>query len=121
MPIRKMPRKLLLSLFIASAASCAQPAAQDSCPAPAQLDCPADALTFDSGIAELLHSRCSPCHMPGGVEQSRLLSDYAHVSGERMSIASQLVPCSMPPSGSSPLSSSERQQILDWLACGGPE
>ena len=123
MLIPKLPRKLLLSLLAAApmAVACSQPAAHEACPAPPQMGCPADALSFDTGIGELLHSRCYPCHSADGVERTRQLTDYAHVSGERMSIASQLVTCSMPPAGSPPLSSSERQQILDWFACGGPE
>ncbi len=121
MPIPKIAGKPLLSLLAAVASACGQPAANEACPAPPQLGCPADALTFDTGIGQLLHTRCYPCHSPGGVESSRPLTDYEHVSGERMSIASQLVTCSMPPSGSPQLSSSERQQILDWFACGGPQ
>ena len=61
-----------------------------------------------------------PCHSEAGIERSRLLTDYAHVSGLRMSIGTQLVTCAMPPAGETPLSTEERQQILDWLSCGGP-
>ncbi|MEI9939527.1 MAG: hypothetical protein WDO69_20090 [Pseudomonadota bacterium] len=122
MPIPKIPRKLLLLLLAAVAtAACGHAADQEACPAPEQRDCPADALTFDSGIADLVHTRCYPCHAPGGEEQSRLLTDYVHVSRESMSIRSQLATCSMPPAGAPPLSSEERQQIFDWLACRTPE
>ena len=117
---RKMARELLTSLLVAVAA-CSQASTPDACPAPAQMGCPVDAPTFQTGIADLLHARCYPCHAPGGVEQARLLTDYAHVSGERMSIASQVVSCSMPPTGAPRLTGSERQQILDWFSCGGPE
>jgi uncharacterized membrane protein len=85
------------------------------------MGCPADALTFDTGIGDLLHERCYPCHSSDGVERSRQLTDYAHVKNERMSIASQLVSCSMPPAGSPQPTDSERQQILDWFACGSLE
>jgi hypothetical protein len=37
-----------------------------------------------------------------------------------MSIATQLVSCSMPPAGAPPLGADERQLILDWLTCGAP-
>ena len=119
----KTPQKLLLSLLatLAVASACAEPAAQEACPIPAQMSCPPGALTFETGIAEILHTRCFPCHAADGIERARSLTDYAHVSGERMSIASQLVTCSMPPAGEPPLSANERQQILDWFACGGPK
>jgi hypothetical protein len=38
-----------------------------------------------------------------------------------MSIATQLVTCSMPPEGNPQLTTAERNQILDWLTCGGPK
>ena len=84
------------------------------------MGCPDGALTYDTGIGALLDERCSPCHAAGGVEASRLLTDYIHAKGLQMSIGSQLVSCSMPPVGSPQLSSDERQQILDWLTCGTP-
>ena len=123
MPVAKKSTKLLLSLLSAgiAAVACGQPAEHEACPAPPPLGCPSNALTFDTGIGELLHSRCFPCHSADGVERSRQLTDYAHVSREPMSIASQLASCSMPPPGSPPLTSDERRQILDWLACGGLE
>ena len=79
-----------------------------------------DALTYDTGIGTLLSERCSPCHAAGGVEATRLLTDYGHASGQRMSIATQLVSCSMPPPDAPPLSTAERQQVLAWLTCGAP-
>ena len=101
------------------AAACGQ-SPSVACPADNQDQCVDTTLSYDNGIGALLDQRCSPCHFPGGVESTRLLSDYGHVSGERMSIAGQLVTCAMPPAGSPQLSSDERKQILDWLTCGAP-
>ena len=122
-PIAKTSKKLRLSLLAAgiAAAACGHPVEHDACPLPPEMGCPPEALTFDTGISELLHTRCFPCHSADGVEQSRQLTDYLHVSNERRSILTQLASCSMPPAGSPPLTSSERQQIFDWLACQGPE
>lgn len=123
MPISKTWKKRLLSLLTAgiAAAACGQPVEHDACPVPPQTGCPPGALTFDTGIGDLLHARCFPCHSADGVEQSRQLTDYLHVSNERRSIATQLASCAMPPAGSPQLTSSERQQIFDWLACKGPQ
>jgi uncharacterized membrane protein len=115
-----MPWKSTLFPFLAVlATACGQPASA-SCPPDNQDQCVDSTLSYDNGISALIGQRCSPCHFPGGVEATRLLSDYAHVSGERMSIAAQLVTCSMPPAGSPQLNTDERNQILDWLTCGGP-
>ncbi len=110
----------LLPLLSVLLTACGESAPSADCPDDQQLGCPASALTYDTGIGALLTERCSPCHAAGGVEATRLLTDYAHASGLRMSIGSQLVTCSMPPPGEPPLSLAERQQILDWLTCGGP-
>jgi cytochrome c5 len=117
-----LPRIWLLSLLGSLFAGCGQasPSEPSACPDDTQSGCPATALTYDTGIGALIGERCSPCHAPGGVEASRVLTDYAHASGLKMSIATQLVSCSMPPLGAPQLSSDERQQILDWLSCGGP-
>jgi uncharacterized membrane protein len=120
---QKFQRTPVLGLLSAMAviAACSGPPEQDACPVPPQRGCPTDALTFSTGIADLLHTRCFPCHSADGVEQSHQLTDYDHVKGERMGIASQVASCSMPPSGSPVLTSSERQQIIDWYTCGTPE
>ena len=54
--IRKISRKLLSLL---AAAACGQPAAPEASPVPSQMGCPAVALTYDTGVAELLQRGCS--------------------------------------------------------------
>jgi uncharacterized membrane protein len=117
------PRFLLFFPVLAASTAFGCGAANEpSCPADDQKACPASSsLSYDDGIGALLTQRCSPCHAAGGVEATVILTDYSHVSGERMSIASQLVTCSMPPAGNPPLSADERKEILDWLSCGGPK
>lgn len=117
-----MPKILLLSLLGCLAAACGPAASApiSDCPEDQQGDCPANALTYDTGIGALLTERCSPCHAAGGVEATRLLTDYDHAFGLRTSIGTQLASCSMPPAGAPSLTVSERQQILDWLTCRTP-
>jgi hypothetical protein len=117
-----MLKVFLLSLLACLAVACghAAPTAVSDCPEARQLGCPAGTLTYDTGIGDLLTARCSPCHAEGGIEGARRLTDYSHAFGSRMSIATQLVSCSMPPSGAPPLTHEERQQVLDWLTCGAP-
>jgi uncharacterized membrane protein len=119
------PRKMALNagrivLFALAASSCGQPA-EASCSVNAANECVDRSLSYDSGIGALLSERCSPCHAAGGVEANRLLTDYNHVAAARMSIASQLASCAMPPARAPSLSNSERDEILSWLSCGGPK
>ncbi len=115
---RPMPRSSkLFPLLAVFAIACGQSPAQ-SCPADNQDQCVDATLSYDNGIGALLTERCSPCHAAKGVEMTILLTDYGHVSGERTSIATQLVTCAMPPAGNPQLSTAERDQILDWLTCG---
>ncbi len=114
--------RLLLLLASLSSSGCGGGSSEKSaCPEDVQGACSPAALSYDSGIGALLTERCSPCHAAGGVEATRLLTDYKHVSGQLTGIGTQLVTCSMPPAGAPPLSIDERQQILDWLTCGGKE
>ncbi len=92
-----------------------------ACPMDEQGECVESTPGYGDGIGQLLTERCSPCHAAGGVERSRLLTDYEHVSAQRMSIANQLATCSMPPADSPALSAQERTRILAWLSCGGPK
>lgn len=117
----QMPRiPMLFPLLAVLAVACGQPASND-CPADNQDQCVDSTLSYANGIGDLLSQRCSPCHAAGGVEMTILLTDYGHVSGERTSIATQLVTCSMPPAGNPQLTTAERNQILDWLTCGAPK
>lgn len=117
----QMPRlSLLFPLLAVFTVACGQSASKD-CPADNQEQCVDSTLSYANGIGDLLSQRCSPCHAAGGVEMTILLTDYGHVSGERTSIATQLVTCSMPPAGNPQLTIDERNQILDWLTCGGPK
>lgn len=98
------------------------PKADKACPMDVAADClDAAALTYNADIGPIINARCTPCHAAGGVEDSILLTDYGHVTGERMTIEAQLLTCAMPPDGSPQLTSDERTQMLSWLTCGTPQ
>jgi hypothetical protein len=82
--------------------------------------CGGAAPSFSAEVAPLLHQACGPCHLAGGVESKRLLTDYAHVQPQRGAILSQLAACLMPPSDAPPLTVTERELLLQWLVCGAP-
>lgn len=117
-----MLRELLASLLVVLLMACGQsaPPAQ-SCPQMEQMGCPPASLTYDTGIGELLMTRCSPCHQAGpGSVGAVFLGSYSQTKSAGTGIGTQLLTCSMPPEGAPPLVSNERQQILDWLTCGAP-
>lgn len=99
------------------------PKAKD-CPSVPDLDqsaCSTQTLSYTADIAPIMNDRCMPCHAPGGEESTIPFTTYKQVFSERMSIASQLVGCDMPPDGSPQLTADERKQILDWLSCGAAQ
>jgi len=115
-------RKFLAVGALLAAGSCGPKA--KSCPVVPDLseaECGAQTLGYDSDIAAIINSRCTLCHAPGGEESTLPLTSYRQVFNERMSIASQLVGCDMPPDGAPPLAEAEREQILDWLSCGAAQ
>jgi cytochrome c5 len=117
-----MPKFSRLAPLASLALACghAAPPPRGDCPDVQQAGCPANALTYDTGIGDLLNERCASCHAAGGVEAARPLTDYGDAFGARTGIATQLLGCSMPPAGAPPLSNEERQLILDWLTCRAP-
>lgn len=58
--------------------------------------------------------------LPGGREQSRLLTDYASAFANRGPALNQIHACRMPPQGAPPLSAEGRKILLEWLVCGAP-
>ncbi|HTA88533.1 MAG TPA: hypothetical protein VK745_03125 [Polyangiaceae bacterium] len=116
-----MPKYSRFLWLAALALGCA-PKADKACPTDAPAEClDAAALSYNDNIGAIMNARCTPCHATGGVEASIILTDYGHVTGERMTIEAQLLTCAMPPDGSPQLTTDERTQILSWLSCGAPQ
>jgi uncharacterized membrane protein len=70
----------------------------------------------------IIQTRCSVCHVPGGAEPNRPYQTYAQIAvpDTRRAILTQVYACRMPPAGALPLTTDERQALLAWLVCGGP-
>ena len=84
-----------------------------------QATCPSNPPSYASQIAPIIQSRCVACHSPGGMAPSDFTS-YATVSDQQSSIRGRVGDCTMPPMGSPQPTSTERTQLLEWLACGAP-
>jgi hypothetical protein len=122
MPRARSSRILSLSLITALAAlSCASnPSDPNECSVNLPTSCPDASLSYASGVGDTLETTCAPCHAADGVESAVPLTSYSEVSKRLTSVAGQLETCTMPPLGSAPISASDRQAILDWIACGAP-
>jgi hypothetical protein len=71
-------------------------------------------------VAPILAAKCVVCHEPGG-QSLHYLQTYAEVSGLHGTVLNMVSSCRMPPSGATPLTASERADLLGWLVCGAPD
>ena len=84
--------------------------------------CPAQAPSWSNEVSEIFSAGCSPCHFPGGVEDSAEdYSTYAGVSRVAGTIEGQVASCAMPPSDAGTLSSADRETLLAWIVCKAPD
>jgi cytochrome c5 len=116
------PSSRVISLIAALGAfSCGSKASSpNECSVNVPTSCPDASLSYAAGVGDTFETTCSQCHAPGGVESTVPLTNYNEVSKRLTSVAGQLETCTMPPAGSPPISASDRQAILDWIACGAP-
>ncbi len=79
--------------------------------------------SYANDVAPLLDRACnSTCHAPGVGPWP--LNNWSDVSDWASIIQSDVQVCAMPPpdagAGNGNLSTSEREMLLDWIACGAP-
>ena len=79
--------------------------------------CPGPSYAND--VAPLIMLRCSPCHFPGGIEDSvHDFSTYPHVFMQRSQILNMVHACAMPPADQPQLDMMQRFVLQSWLVCG---
>jgi hypothetical protein len=96
-----------------------------NCPSglPPDDDCASASPVYDD-VAPIFAARCSVCHQTGGLETKYIFDTYAQVHDNITvfrDILTQIFSCRMPPSCAPNLSSDERETMLKWLVCGGPQ
>lgn len=74
-----------------------------------------DSVTYED-IESIIDKKCLSCHDSGGT--SPILDTYAKVKSKASSIQSEIDDGTMPPSGSTKLTSSEKTKIADWITDG---
>ena len=85
-------------------------------------DCPDAAPSYTAEVAAIIATRCTVCHRPGGVGAAIQFDTYAKINRNSNAIhmLTQVYMCRMPPACADALTASERQKLLQWLVCGGP-
>ena len=113
--------------LVAFGAGCSSNPAGAACPSIGPTTCPEDGgaiPSYDAQVAGIVESYCTPCHAPGGAEDSLLLVDY---SGERglkanyLEALGQVQACTMPNPPSAPLPDNDKVALVTWLVCGAPD
>ena len=86
-------------------------------------DCPDAAPSYANTVASIIAARCTVCHRAGGPGASIQFDTYAKIAANnnKIHMVTQVHMCRMPPpSCAEPLTADERQPLLQWLVCGGP-
>ena len=86
-------------------------------------DCPNAVPSYANTVAPVIAARCTSCHRPGGLAASIQFDTYAKIAANsnKIHMVTQVYQCRMPPpSCAAPLTADERQTLLQWLVCGGP-
>jgi uncharacterized membrane protein len=104
-----------LCLWLLGACSSPAPA---SCPNDYPMSCPDAAPSFAGQVGALIQTHCAVCHGPG--QQVPTLQTYGEIKAAAPRMFTQIHACLMPPATRAPLTSDERQAILEWLVCSAP-
>jgi hypothetical protein len=90
----------------------------NDCPDDVPAACPPSPPTYAKDIVPLVQATCTPCHAPGGVESTRILTDYAGLLKQSNPVLLQVSACRMPPRNAPPISEEGRKALLAWVVCG---
>lgn len=118
----RSPRGFVLTLLVACAAGCSDPAVSETCQVPQGPTCPDPAPSYGSEVNPIFQTYCVRCHGPGGVESNKPLTSWAEVSSRYGAVLQQVFYfCAMPPSGEPQLKDpAARAALLGWLECMAP-
>lgn len=94
-----------------------------SCPS-LVVSCPTDVAddpSYANEVEPILQNNCAVCHSPdGGYGHDLVTYEEVYDQAQEGDLISWVSQCSMPPSNFPPLTTAQRQTLLDWLACGAP-
>lgn len=108
----------LLVLLALAATSCS---GHEVCTPPTTEVCPAAVPSFAAEVLPILNQRCNNCHAANVDGGPWPLDTRQNVKDWRSLIIEDLRKCSMPPPGSDPMPTAERDKLWAWLICGAPD
>jgi hypothetical protein len=118
--VRLSVRALVVLVGVAAGCSSSGNSSPDatapSCPA-IMGSCPKAPPSYARDVEPILQDNCVPCHSPQGGYGYDLVT-YTEVFDQAGAVVSWISDCSMPPATYPPLTTAQRQTLLDWLACG---
>ena len=116
-------RGFVLTLLVACAAACSDPAGPATCEIPRTPTCPAPAPSYASEVSPVFQTYCVRCHGPGGVESNKPLTSWTEVSARYGAVLQQVFYfCAMPPANEPQLTDpAARAALLGWLECMAPD
>jgi hypothetical protein len=121
---RTKDRLLVVVLSGAVASSCgssnADPMDAGAVCTNAPTSCSKPIPSYSAVIQPILQQNCVPCHGPTG-SAGYSEATYELVSKQVEPILSFVSSCMMPPSSYPPLTTDQRNALLDWLVCGAPD
>jgi mono/diheme cytochrome c family protein len=77
-------------------------------------------LTWANTGQALMTGNCTSCHGSSGAMGGVSLTTAAQVQAHLSKVDSEVASGSMPPRGSTALTSAQKTSLLNWLACGAP-
>jgi hypothetical protein len=123
--MRRTTDKLLFLLLVGAAGCSSASGYEDpadggaSCPNPPN-SCSKPIPSYGAVIEPILEQSCITCHGPKGIA-GYSEATYEQVHEQLEPILSQVSGCVMPPPPYPPLTTEQREALLDWLVCGAPD
>jgi hypothetical protein len=82
--------------------------------------CPTTPPSYQNDVAPIIARECSACHYAGSAIARGVFSTYAQLQEGRGSVLNEVYACKMPVAPVRPLTASDRDTLLAWIECGGP-
>ena len=93
------------------------------CPDGGYPTCPSPPPSWQTQVRPIVDVWCAPCHFNGGSGTGKGF-DFSTLEGFRHGLDIELTDlqgCTMPPADAAALSLADREMLLEWLVCSGPD
>ncbi|MFO0659591.1 MAG: hypothetical protein U0165_07150 [Polyangiaceae bacterium] len=117
---------LLVSMTLGTSAGCDSSSSKNgnntpaTCPNDLPDSCPSTPPTWDTGVSDVVKSKCASCHTQGGEAAFKPFDTHDEILASRSAALNQVYACKMPPADGASLTEEERATLLQWFVCGSP-